>query len=108
MSILDFFNNDTVAATISRDDVTNVDGIKTTSRSSVATVECIFWEGATAEAYVSQRFRDTTDAAIGVYPSTDIQKNDIVAVDGVSYHVLGIDNIGAADELTIAALRIFA
>lgn len=107
-SIIGEFPEFTTAAAISRDAVTNVGGIKTTSRSSVATVECLFWEGSIAEAYVSQKFRDVTDAAIGVYASTDIQKNDIVTVDGVTYHVIGIDNIGAADELFLVALRVFA
>lgn len=108
MGILDFFGSDTVAAVISRDTVTNVDGKETKSSSDIATIECLFWEGATAEAYVSQRFRDVTDAAIGVYPSTDIQKNDTVSADGVKYHVLGVDNVGKAEEIIIAALRVNA
>ena len=107
-SIIAEFPEFFVAAIISRDTVTNVNGIKTPVRATVETVECLFYEGATAEASVSERFRDITDAVILVYPETDIEKNDIVSVDGVEYHVIGIDNVGKANEVVTVAMAVFA
>ena len=106
-SIINDFPEFLNAATIQRGTVTNVDGDKTTELEAVATIECLFWEGGSAEAFASQRFRDVTSAVLGVYPGTDIQKNDIITVEGVKYHVLGVDNVGLADEVTIVALRVF-
>lgn len=106
--IIDEFPEFQVSAAITRNTVTNVSGVRTGSWAAVATVNCLFWEGSTAEAYVSQRFRDTTDAAVGVDPSTDIQKNDKVTISSVAYHVLGVDNVGVAGEVIVAALGIFA
>lgn len=106
--IIDEFPEFQVSAAITRDAITNVSGVRAVSTAAVATVKCLFWEGATAEAYVSQRFRDTTDAAIGVAPSTDIQKNDKVTIGSAGYHVLGVDTLGAAGEVIVAALGVFA
>ena len=107
-SIIDEFPECQVSAAITRNTPTNVGGAKTPSWAAVETTKCLFWEGSTAEAYVSQRFRDMTQAAIGVTPGTDIQKNDKVTISSVDYHVLGVDNVGAAGEVIVAALRMFA
>ena len=107
-SIIDEFPEFQVSAAITRDTISTTNDITTESSAAVATVNCLFWEGSTAEAYVSQRFRDTTVAAIGVTPGTDIQKNDKVTISSVAYHVLGVDNVGAAGEVIVAALGIFA
>ena len=107
-SIIDEFPEFQASAAITRNTVTNVSGKKTDSWAAVATVNCLFWEGSTAEANVSQRFRDTTDAAIGVDPATDIIKNDKVVVESKTYHVVGIHNVGAANELMTVVLGLFA
>ena len=107
-SIIDDFPEYQVSAAITRNTPTNVSGVKTPSWASVATVNCLFWEGPTAEANVSQRFRDMTAAAIGVDPSTNILKNDKVVVESKTYHVIGIDNVGAAREIVTVALGLFA
>jgi len=64
MAIIDEFPEFLDAAAISRNTIANVNGIPTPTRASIATVECLFWEGSAAEAQVSQRFRDRTSAAI--------------------------------------------
>jgi len=107
-SIIDAFQEFFVAAAIKRNTVTNVNGVKTNAWASVETIECLFWEGSIAEAYVSQRFRNVTDAALGVYPETDIEKNDIATVDGVEYQVNGIDNIAKASEYILVSLAVKA
>lgn len=107
-SIIDEFPEFQVSAAITRNTVTNVAGVKTPSWAAVATVNCLFWEGASAETYVSERFRDVTDAVISVDPLTDILKNDKVVVESKTYHVIGIDNVGAAGELMTVALGLFA
>lgn len=106
--IIDAFQEYQIAAAIKRNTVTNVNGVKTNDWAAVETIECLFWEGSIAEAYVSQRFRDITDAALGVSPETDIEKNDIVTVDGVEYHVNGIDNIGKFGEYILVSLAVRA
>jgi len=107
-SIIEEFPEFHASAVITRNTVTNVLGVETPSWAAVATVRCLFWEGSTAEAFVSQRFRDATDAVISVTPTTDVQKNDKVVVESKTYLVIGIDNIGAANEVITAALRLVA
>lgn len=107
-SLISAFPEYLTAAAIARDTVTNVGGIKTNSWEAVDTIECLYWEGAAAQTFVSEKFRDSTDAVIGVYPGTDIQKNDRVTVEGLVYQALSPDNIGAADDVIIVALELFA
>lgn len=106
--MLNFFVNETIKAEIRRSTVTNVSGVKTTSWEIVASVDSLFYEGATAENYVSQRFKDTTQAVILVDPATDIQKDDKATLRGVDYHVIGIDDVGAAEEVMIVPLGVFS
>lgn len=108
MAIIDAFPEFLVVATIERVTVENVDGIREETTEEVDTIECLFWEGGAAESLVSERFRDVTSAAIGVQPDTDIEARDVVTVQGSRYHALSPDNIGAADEVVIVALEIFA
>ena len=108
MSIMNFFSTDTVAATIERATVTNVNDEPVATTDIVDTIDCLYWEGPAAQALVSERFRDRTTAVIGVYPGVDIQENDTVRVQGIKYHALSPDNIASADEVKIVGLEVFA
>lgn len=105
--ILGFFGEDMTAASNERTTITNIGGIETPTIADVGTFECLYWEGSSAEAFVSERFRDRTSAAIGVYPGTDIEENDIIHVEGEKYTALKPQDIGAADQVIIVALEVF-
>lgn len=107
MAIIDAFPEFLVVATIERVTVENVDGVREETTEEVDTIECLFWEGGAAEALVSERFRDVTSAAIGVYPDADIEARDIITVQGERYYALSPDDIGAAGEVVIVALELF-
>lgn len=104
---MDFFSEDMTTASNERPTVTNTGGVVSTTYSAVSTFRCLYWEGSAAEAFISERFKDKTDAAIAVYPGTDIQKNDRIAVGGESYHALSKpQNVGLAGEVTTVALEL--
>ena len=109
MAIIDRFNRFKTTAVIQRRaTATKVDGVITPGAlSTVATVNALFWEGSAAEAFISERFRDVTSAAISVPIGTDIQKDDEVTVAGKTYHALDPDNVGAANEHLLVALSVF-
>jgi len=106
VSILDHFEPYMVAVAIERITTANVNGVPTTTTTPIVTTECLYWEGAAAQALVSDRFRDRTAAVIGMDVGADVRENDIAHVEGVNYHVLFPDNIGAADEVLIVALEV--
>lgn len=107
MAIIDDFPEFLTAGSNERNTLTNVGGVPTDSWADVATFECLFWRGAAAEARVSERFRNITDAAIAVYPGTDIEEDDIIHVEGEKYKALAPDNIVGFDEVVIVALGVF-
>lgn len=107
MSILDFFASDMVSATIKRETPVYIDGVRQPeSLTTITTLDVLYWEGAAATSLVSERFRDTTAAAISVPVGTDIQKNDQVTVQGKEYVARDPDNVGAADEHILVALEV--
>lgn len=106
-SIISEFPENLRAATIERITLTKTNDVVSPSREAVDTIECLYWEGSAAQAFISERFRDRTSAVIGVYPGTDILENDIVTVEGLEYHALSPDNIGAADEVIIVGLEVY-
>lgn len=108
MSILDYFDlND--SATITRIDVTN-DGQDhpVDIETEIGVFDCIFWEGSTGESFTGGRFREELAATIGMYPGPVILKDDIVVISGVSYHVLGSDDVGHLGEALIVYLKEFS
>lgn len=107
MALLDDFREFQTTASNERPSKTNTGGVVSTSYASVGSFKCLYWEGSAAEAFVSDRFKDKTDAAIAVYPGTNIEKNDRITVGGESYHALSKpQNVGLAGEVTTVALEL--
>jgi hypothetical protein len=109
LAIIDEFPEFKISAVIKREaTATMTNGVITPGAlSTVATVKALFWEGSAAEAFISERFKDVTSAAISVPVGTDIQKGDEVTVNGKTYHALDPDNVGAANEHILVALAVF-
>ena len=106
--ILDYFVDDKVPiVTYRRAGATKPGGVVTPgAESEVENGNGIYWEGAAAVSLVSERFRDTTKAAISVPVSWDVKKSDRVNVQSKDYYALDSDNVGAADEHQLVALEI--
>ena len=107
MAIIDDFPEFLTAGSNERATESNDEGVVTETWADVDTFECLFWRGAAANARVSERFRNITDAAIAVYPETDIEEDDIIHVEGEKYIALAPDNIVGFDEVTIVAMKAF-
>jgi hypothetical protein len=109
MGIMSYFTDYYTSATISRVTYSNVAGINTASDPvEVDTPECLYFEGAAAEAYISQRFRDRTSAVVCLESDVDVEENDLIFVGGETYHALKPQNILLADELIVVELEVFA
>lgn len=108
MSIMAYFTEYFVPATIQRITYSNVSGINTASTpETIATPDCLYFEGAAAEAFVSERFRDRTSAVACFEAGAEVEENDIITVDGLEYHALKPQNILLADELIVVELEAF-
>jgi len=105
MSILDFFVGDRIPIDIYRDVITNDSGAKKKVRTLISTELGLFWEGSEATAFMSARFRDTAHAVIAFDYGVDVKKDDVVALDGESYKVLGTDNIGKVYDVLLLYLE---
>jgi len=106
--MIDYFPEFMIEATVSRTTTTNVSGVRSDSTSRVGTIQCLFWEGASAEQFISERFRDKTSAVMAISPDDTILAGDTVEVNGKTYHALDSDNVGAAGQAKIVALEVFS
>ena len=105
--ILEHFNEFRTTAVITRLSNTKVNGVITPSSSSVGSFSVLFWEGSAANAFVDERFKDRTAAAIALPPSSGVQKGDKVVVGGNTYKALDPDNVGYAGEYTLVGLEVY-
>jgi hypothetical protein len=109
MSILGYFAADMVKVTITRPTYTTTDGSRVAGTPTrVWSGKALYWKGAMAQAFVSERFRAQTDGALGLDPSVSVQREDLVEVESTNYKVIDSDNVGAAGEVQHVAMELMS
>lgn len=105
--ILGYFAADTKKATVTRPTYTKVNGkMIPGDYTAIGTYDVLYWKGSMAEAFVSEKFKAQTDAAISVDTSANIKRMDKVTVNSIEYQVIDVDDVGLAGEHKHVALKV--
>jgi len=77
--------------------------------STIATTDCLFWQGSAAEAVVSERFKSQIEGVLIVdYDDyTAVADKDRVTIDSVVYSILHADNIAYQNKVVVIAIEAY-